>query len=105
MSPPTEPNFVKNITYVQKILSGVAVTMFLMVWLTGFNFVTEVFKPNFLNVLATMRMVLAVIGIGFTSVVGYPQFGKMLAWAVENYGLLQRLKKLKDESDIKNIEE
>jgi hypothetical protein len=96
---PQEPRFVKTVTSIQKILAGIAVTMFFAVWFSGIHWFQEIFKPNFVNVLNGTRVVLAVIGLACISVVGYTQLSTVATWIMENYQLYLKLKQIKKDEN------
>lgn len=100
---PEEPQFVKNITSLQKLLAGVAVSMFFTVWVTGFDFVKDIFKPDFIKLLTWLRVAITLSGIAITSVVGYPQIMRMINWFVQNYELYQEMSALKRKNTDKKM--
>lgn len=99
MSINQEPKFVKTFSYVQKILASIAVSMFFVVWISGWDIVQNVFKPNFENALAWFRMLTMGCALACTAFVGLTQLGSMLQWVVDNYELLKKLKEIKKEQD------
>lgn len=88
---PEEPKFVKNINYLQRILAGIAVTMFLVVWLTGFNFVIDIFKPDFVKALTILRVTIALVAFSISSILGYRQIGFIMKAILEIYGFYQTM--------------
>ncbi len=96
---PEEPKFVKNITSLQKIMAGVAVTMFLMVWITSFDLVVNIFKPDLVKFLTYLRVGMAMIGIALASCVGYPQLGILLGAALEMYEFYKKMSEIKKDKE------
>jgi|ERR1700744_23176 len=87
---PEEPKFIQDATATQKWLAGIAVSMFFVVWITGWGFVAEFFKgtsdkTDFTLALTYLRFTIALIAIGITSIVGYPQIRKMLSWIYDSW--------------------
>lgn len=68
--------FAERIESVQIILCGVVGTIILVVWLTSFDFIINIFKPDFIKVLSILRVGLASLGLIIASLVGL----KALAW-------------------------
>lgn len=99
--PQEPPKFVTNISWIQKVLASIAVSMAVMVWVTGWDIVANIFKPDFLKLLAYLRVSLAFMAIGFTAFVGYHQITVMLKWFIENYKLYNEMKELKKGQDKK----
>lgn len=96
---PEEPKFVKTATSIQKWLAGIAVSMFIVVVVTGFEFIQNIFKPNFINALLYLRMGIALVGIGITSVVGFEQIKKMMDWLVDSWEFYKKISELKKEKE------
>lgn len=86
---PEEPKFIKNVEALQKIFAGIAFTMFVMVWVTGWNIVIDVFKPDFVFVLTILRVTIITIAISLSCFVGYTQGRRMIGWAIESWQLYQ----------------
>lgn len=80
---PDEPKFIRNATAAQKWLSGIAISMFITVWITGWTSVSDIFKPDFVTALTYLRMIIALTGIGITSVVGYQRLRNMAEWGID----------------------
>lgn len=94
--PPEEPKFIKNATSTQKWLAGIAVSMFFTVWITGFGWVVDIFRPDFVKALQYLRMTIALVGIGVTSIVGYQQIKRMLDWLVDSWEIYKKISEFKN---------
>lgn len=92
---PDEPKFIQNATATQKWLSGIAVSMFITVWVTGWNAVVDIFKPDFVQALTYLRMSIALIGIGITSTVGYQRLKNMAEWGIEWWEMYKQVSEFK----------
>lgn len=99
MSINQEPKFVKTFSYVQKILASVAVSMFFVVWISGWDIVQNVFKPNFENILAWFRAITMGLALGCTAFVGIKQLGVMIDWGLSTYESIKKLKEIKKEQE------
>lgn len=96
---PEEPNFIKNIEALQKVLSGIAVTMFFITWITGFDFVKDIFRPDFVLVLTILRVSIATVSLSITSLVGYNQLRKMFIWGIDSWEIYKQMLELKKKDD------
>lgn len=97
---PPEPNFIRNIEALQKVFASVAVTMFLVVYITGFDFVKDIFKPDFVLVLTVLRVSIATVSFILTAVVGYKQFKRMLTWAIDSWEVYKQMLEFKRRKDL-----
>lgn len=82
---PEEPKFVRSITSFQKVLAGVVVTMIFVVWLTSWDMVINIFKPDYIKALTLLRVIIASIALVTTSIVGYQQIGSIMRYILEVY--------------------
>lgn len=82
---PEEPKFVRQITSFQKVLAGVIVTMILVVWLTSWEMIINIFKPDYVKALTLIRVVIASMALITTSIVGYQQIGSIMRYILEIY--------------------
>lgn len=98
---PEEPAFIRNITSFQKVLASIAVTMMITAWVTGFNFISDFFKPDFVEALRYLRVGMALMAITLTSVVGYQQLKSMLNWLADSWEVYKNLMELKRNKDKK----
>lgn len=103
---PQEPRFVTNITALQKILAGMAVSMFLTVWITGWSYIEDFFKPNFITPLTYLRVGIALAAIAITSVIGYQQMKWMATWLLDSWqvyrSMLEFRNKKEEDKQISN---
>lgn len=94
--PPEEPpKFIRNATSTQKWMAGIAVSMFITVWISGWAFVVDIFKPDFVKALTYTRMTIALVGICITSIVGYEQIKKMMDWIVDSWEVYKKISEFK----------
>lgn len=96
---PEEPKFVKNISAFQRLIASVALTTLLMVWVCGFDFVINIFKPNFVMALTIVRVSLAISGIIEVAFVGYPQIGAMMKSILEMYEFYKKMSEIKKDKE------
>lgn len=96
---PEEPKFVKSISAFQRIIAGIAVTMLLMVWVTGFDLVINIFKPDFVKFLTYLRVAMALLGIALTSFVGYQQIGTIMKAILEMYEFYKEMSDIRKNKD------
>jgi hypothetical protein len=96
---PEEPKFVKAVTSGQKVLAGISGSLFFVVWLIGFDFIMNIFKPDYLWLILGFRMCLSLIALTCLGFVGYNNIGIMGQWIVDNYELYKRLSAFKKEQD------
>lgn len=96
---PEEPQFIKKISSLQRILSGVAISTFITVWVSGFDFVVNIFKPDFVIVLTYLRIGMASVGMMITCIVGGQQLQYMIGWITENYEIYRKITAYKKEQD------
>lgn len=92
---PEEPKFIRNATSIQKWLAGIAVSMFIVVYVTGWDWVSDWFKPDFVTALRYLRVGIAFCGIGLSSIVGYQQLTKMISWLIDSWEVYRNLLELK----------
>jgi len=97
MIEPKEPNFIAKIEALQFLLCGIVGTIILVVWITSFDFIINIFKPNFLIVLSILRVGLTSLGLVISSLVGI----KAALWLLEKaLELKQNYKKLLEEKEM-----
>lgn len=96
---PEPPKFVTSIEATQKVFAGIAFTMFTVVWISGFDFIGNVFKPDFVLVLTIFRIVAMLMALGLSGFIGYKQAINMVKWAVESYKVWQQIMELKKQKD------
>lgn len=96
---PEEPKFIRNATSIQKWLAGIAVSMFIVVYVTGWGWVSDFFKPDFVVALRYLRVGIALFGIGLSSIVGYQQLTKMISWLIDSWEVYRNLLELKRNKD------
>lgn len=96
---PKEPKFIESIEAYQKVLAGIAFTLFLVVAICGFDFISNVFKPDFIIVLTIFRIVIMLIALTFSGFVGYQQGKNMFKWGVEAYRVWQNIMELKKDKE------
>lgn len=63
-------DFFQSIGEIQTELMWIAVSMAVIVWISGFDIVQNIFKPDFIKALAIFRMLLAFGSLGILSVTG-----------------------------------
>lgn len=96
---PDEPKFITNATQVQKWLASIAVSIFFTVWISGWEVIQNIFKPDFIKPLTYLRMSLAFIGITLTALVGYQQIVRMLDWLSKSYEIYKEMLEVKKEKE------
>lgn len=93
------PKFIKNATSAQKWLAGIALSMFFTVWITGWDVVGNVFKPDFIKALTYLRMIIALFGIAITSIVGSGQIRQMLDWLIDSWEVYKKISDFKRDKE------
>lgn len=96
---PEQPRFVWRITALQKILAGISVSMFLVLLLTTFHFITDIFQPDFTLALQLFRVVIALLMLSCLSVVGYQQIGRIVSALIEFWDYYKKLTDLKKKQE------
>lgn len=82
---PEEPKFIRSIEATQKVFAGVAFSMFVVVYVAGFDIISNLFKPDFMIVLTIFRIILILIALGLSGLVGYEQGKRMVKWGISFY--------------------
>lgn len=100
-TPPEEPKFIQSIEATQKVFAGIAFTMFIVVWISGFDVIGNIFKPDFVIVLTIFRIVVMLIALSLSGFVGYKQGRNMVRWGVESYRLWQNVMEMKKQKEEK----
>lgn len=93
---PEQPRFIMNATATQKWMAGIAVSIFITVWVTGWQIVVNIFKPDFVSALTYLRMTLGLVGITITAFVGYEQIKRMLDWLVDSWEIYKKMTEFKN---------
>lgn len=96
---PEEPKFVRNATALQKWLAGVAVSMFLTVWITGWSYIQDFFKPDFVKPLSYLRVSIALSAIAITSIIGYQQMRWMATWLMNSWEIYKTMLEIKNKKE------
>lgn len=99
--PKEETPVFQKIDAVQMLIVSIAGSMFAVVWLTSLDFIVNIFKPDFIQVLSILRITLASIGLCLAAVSGIKGILKLTSFFVE---LLEDYKKLKEFKAIKDKE-
>ena len=73
--------------------------MFIVVYITGWDWVADFFKPDFVTALRYLRVGIALFGIGLTSIVGYQQITRMISWLIDSWEVYRNLLELKKNKD------
>lgn len=94
-----EPKFIKTAAAVQKWLGGVAVSMLFIVWITGWTYIVDFFKPDWVQALTYMRMIIALSSVAILSIVGYTQLIRTGDWIIESWELYKRIKEIKKDKE------
>jgi len=92
--PPTKPTFVQHVSVVQKILAGITGSTFLMSLITMIPFVINLFKPDYLYLLSTLRVGFASASLICGCFVGIPQLWNMVGWLVKFYEYYKKFSEL-----------
>lgn len=96
---PEEPKFVRNIGSLQKVLAGIVVTSILVVYLTSWDMVINIFKPDYIKALTFFRVIVAIFALGTTSIVGYQQIGSIMRYILEVYEFYKEMLELKKKKE------
>lgn len=96
---PEEPRFVRNIGSLQKVLAGIVVTMILVVWITSWDTVINIFKPDYIKALTFLRVVISILALGTTSIVGYQQIGSIMRYILEVYEFYKTMMEIRKKKD------
>lgn len=96
---PEEPKFVRQITSFQKVLAGVVVTSILVVYITSWDIVIGIFKPDYIKALTFFRVVIAIFALGTTSIVGYRQIGSIMKYILEVYEFYKTMSEIKKKKE------
>lgn len=99
MLPTEKPSTLfSKVESVQIVLASIAGSMFAVVWVTSFDVVINIFKPDYLKALSIFRMSLAMIGLFITALTGLKGIIKLAKFFIELLELYNRLKKTKNET-------
>lgn len=94
--PIEEPPFIKNIAALQKVLAAIAVSILIVIWLGGWDYIQEFFDKNgFLSIFNDVRALLGIACAIITSFVGYHQIGNMMSWIIEGYETWKKINDMK----------
>lgn len=96
---PEEPKFVRNINYLQRMLAGIAVTMYLVVWAMGWAFVVDIFKPDYVKALTFTRVGIALFAMVITSILGYQQIGYIMRSILEIWDFYKKMLEMKRDKE------
>jgi hypothetical protein len=103
--PPSKPSFVQRITWVQKILAGITGSMFLMALATMIPWIINMFRPDFLYLLSTLRVAMAGSSLVCGCFVGIPQIKGMIGWLADFYEYYKKFTEFKNKQDKKELNE
>lgn len=93
-TPPPKPKFITNITWVQKILAGVAGSNFLIALLTLVPWIGKTFFTHNELLLSNFRMYMALSSFMIAAYVGVPQIISMIQWAFDFYSYAKKFKEV-----------
>lgn len=85
IQPPTKPNFITTISWIQKVIAGVCGSTFLMAAISLVPFVASFFAPNYLVFLSMLRAIMAGTSLVCGCFVGIPQIIRMVGWLAKFY--------------------
>lgn len=91
---PEEPKFVKNITFLQKILASVVLSMWFVVWAMGWSVTVSIFAPDYVKALTLFRVIFALTAFALTSIVGYHQIRIGINRLIELWDIYKKMKDL-----------
>lgn len=100
--PPPKPKFVTSINWLQKIIAGISGSTFLMSAVTLIPFISNLFSPDYLVFLSTLRAYMAATSLVTGCMVGVPQIVKMVGWLAkfyEFYRLFTEANKTRDDEN------
>lgn len=96
---PEDPKFITNATALQKWLAGIAVSMLITAYVTGFDVIQNFFKPDFVKPLNSLRMYIGLADVLITSILGIMQMIKMLDWLTKSYAIYKEMLEINKSKD------